>query len=99
MSWLIAGLLLVLGVLGTAATDTPLPLFAAIILAAITVASLQIAKAWERAVILRMGRFQSLVGPGLFLFPQSIPLLPGSISAYREHLYRPRIADQGYRAG
>src|ERR1700733_14077433 len=36
------------------------------LLAALVSASLKIANQWDKAVVLRMGRFQALRGPGLF---------------------------------
>jgi regulator of protease activity HflC (stomatin/prohibitin superfamily) len=38
----------------------------AVIVAALVARSVRIAAAWERAVVLRLGRFRSLRGPGLF---------------------------------
>jgi regulator of protease activity HflC (stomatin/prohibitin superfamily) len=38
----------------------------AFILASLVSASLQVANQWDKAVVLRMGRFQALRGPGLF---------------------------------
>ena len=38
----------------------------AFILASLASSSLQIANQWDKAVVLRMGRFQALRGPGLF---------------------------------
>ena len=36
----------------------------------LTLSSLQVANAWERAIILRAGNFQRVAGPGIFLiFP------------------------------
>lgn len=39
---------------------------AAFLLAALTASALKVANQWDRAVVLRMGRFQALRGPGLF---------------------------------
>jgi len=66
VSWLIAGLLIALGAIASALTLNVGPAIAAVIAAAIVVASLQIANAWERAVVLRVGRFRRLAGPGVF---------------------------------
>lgn len=42
------------------------PAVAAIILAALALFGIKIANQWEKAVVLRFGKFQSLRGPGLF---------------------------------
>ncbi|HEY1880770.1 MAG TPA: slipin family protein [Caulobacteraceae bacterium] len=47
-------------------------LVAIIVLAAIVSSSIKIATQWTRAVVLRLGRFQSLSGPGLFFI---IPII------------------------
>ncbi|HEY1415212.1 MAG TPA: slipin family protein [Caulobacteraceae bacterium] len=47
-------------------------LVAVIIVAAIIASSIKIATQWTRAVVLRLGRFQSLSGPGLFFI---IPII------------------------
>jgi regulator of protease activity HflC (stomatin/prohibitin superfamily) len=47
-------------------------LVAAIVVAAIVASSIKIAAQWTRAVVLRLGRFQSLSGPGLFFI---IPII------------------------
>jgi regulator of protease activity HflC (stomatin/prohibitin superfamily) len=55
-----------IGVLGMLATGNPLPL---VVMAAIGVVAMQsprIAQQWERAVVLRFGKFVGLKGPGLF---------------------------------
>ena len=51
---------------------TPLPFFGAIPLGLILAMSPKIAKQWEKAVILRLGKFVGLRGPGLFWI---VPLL------------------------
>ena len=47
-------------------------LVAVIVVAAIVASSIKIAAQWTRAVVLRLGRFQSLSGPGLFFI---IPII------------------------
>ncbi len=66
LSWLLALLLFAAGVTATVYTDNPFLLIAAVILAAIVLVSLQIAQAWEKAVVLRFGHFRGVVGPGIF---------------------------------
>jgi regulator of protease activity HflC (stomatin/prohibitin superfamily) len=55
-----------LGVLNAVAAGSPVPLLPWIVLGGILMQSPQIAKQWERAVVLRLGRFQGMRGPGLF---------------------------------
>ncbi len=57
---------LALGLAGLAATNSPYPLVAFLVLGAIAMQSPRIAQQWERAVVLRLGRFVGLRGPGLF---------------------------------
>jgi regulator of protease activity HflC (stomatin/prohibitin superfamily) len=57
---------LVLGVLGLMATGNPAPLLAMIVVGVVLMQSPRIAQQWERAVVLRLGRFVGLRGPGLF---------------------------------
>ncbi len=47
-------------------------LVAVVVVAAIVASSIKIAAQWTRAVVLRLGRFQSLSGPGLFFI---IPII------------------------
>jgi regulator of protease activity HflC (stomatin/prohibitin superfamily) len=55
-----------LGVLNAVAVGGPLPLIPWIIAGGIAMQSPRIAKQWERAVVLRLGKFHSMRGPGLF---------------------------------
>lgn len=41
--------------------------FGALILALVVSSAIRVADQWDRAVILRLGKFHSLKGPGLFL--------------------------------
>jgi regulator of protease activity HflC (stomatin/prohibitin superfamily) len=50
----------------SAATNTPWPLIAGVLAGLTLMQSPKIAKQWERAVILRLGRYVGLRGPGLF---------------------------------
>jgi len=54
------------GIASAAALDSPLPFVAFLIVGLIAMQSPQIALQWERAVVLRLGRFVGLHGPGLF---------------------------------
>jgi regulator of protease activity HflC (stomatin/prohibitin superfamily) len=57
---------ILLGVLGFVATANPAPLVAMIVVGVVLMQSPRIAQQWERAVLLRLGRFIGLRGPGLF---------------------------------
>lgn len=67
-----------LGVLLTVATLNPFPVIAGAILGIIAALSPRVAKQWERAVVLRLGRYAGLRGPGLFWIT---PLID-SVSTY-----------------
>src|SRR5215510_1205523 len=56
----------VLGILGFTATGNPIPLVAMTLVGVVLMQSPRIAQQWERAVVLRLGRFVGLRGPGLF---------------------------------
>jgi len=56
----------VVGLLGTIATANPAPIVVMVLLGLIAMQSPRIAQQWERGVILRLGRFTGLRGPGLF---------------------------------
>src|SRR6266542_1656159 len=67
----IVGILLFLaivaaGALATVATSSPIPVAVSVVIGVIVMQAPQIAKQWERAVVLRLGRFTGLHGPGLF---------------------------------
>ena len=55
-----------IGVLGTIATNNPIPVIVMVIVGLVLMQSPKIAQQWERAVILRLGRFVGLRGAGLF---------------------------------
>ena len=57
---------LAIGVLAMIAIGNPVPLVAMLVIGVIAMQSPRIAKQWERAIILRLGRFTGLRGPGLF---------------------------------
>jgi regulator of protease activity HflC (stomatin/prohibitin superfamily) len=54
------------GLLATLATANPIGIIAGLVLGAILGMSPKVAKQWERAVVLRLGRYQGLHGPGPF---------------------------------
>src|SRR5918999_5216258 len=55
-----------LGLVGWNATGNPLPVVAMAIVGLVLMPAPRIAQQWERAVVLRFGRFIGLRGPGLF---------------------------------
>jgi regulator of protease activity HflC (stomatin/prohibitin superfamily) len=57
---------LVLGVIGFIAAGNPIPLVICGLLGVVSMQSPKVAQQWERAVVLRLGRFVGLRGPGLF---------------------------------
>jgi regulator of protease activity HflC (stomatin/prohibitin superfamily) len=57
---------LTIGVLGARALNNPLALVGMAIVGVIFMQAPRIAEQWERAVVLRLGRFVGLRGPGLF---------------------------------
>jgi regulator of protease activity HflC (stomatin/prohibitin superfamily) len=54
------------GVAATLATRNPLPAVLGLILGFVVAQSPKVARQWDRAVVLRLGRFLGLRGPGLF---------------------------------
>jgi regulator of protease activity HflC (stomatin/prohibitin superfamily) len=56
----------VVGIVVTAATQNPFWLFVGVIAGVLLSQSPKIAKQWERAVVLRLGKYTGLHGPGLF---------------------------------
>ena len=55
-----------IGVALTVSTANPIPVVAMAVVGAVLMQSPRIAAQWERAVVLRLGRFVGLRGPGLF---------------------------------
>ena len=57
---------IVVGLILTVLTDQPAPAIAGLIIGVVAMQSPKIAQQWERGVVLRLGRFVGLRGPGLF---------------------------------
>src|SRR5258708_33422962 len=57
---------LLIGVAGLVAIGNPIPLIAMALVGVIGMQAPQVAQQWERAIVLRLGRFVALRGPGLF---------------------------------
>src|SRR6188474_1444934 len=55
-----------IGLAGSVVTRNPLPVGLMLIVGAVLMQSPRIAQQWERAIVLRLGRFTGLRGPGLF---------------------------------
>jgi len=66
------------GVLVAFAMRSPLPILPAVIIGGIAAQSPRIAQQWERAIILRLGKYHAMRGPGLFWI---VPFID-SISAW-----------------
>src|SRR5262245_34373397 len=54
------------GVVAFVLTRNPIPLITAVVIGIVLIQSPRVAQQWERAVVLRLGRFAGLRGPGLF---------------------------------
>ena len=67
ISWLFALVFFAGGVYLLAQTGSMSLVLAGAVLAVLSLTSIQIAKAWEKGIVLRLGRFQRLAGPGIFL--------------------------------
>jgi regulator of protease activity HflC (stomatin/prohibitin superfamily) len=57
---------LVAGILTTMAERSPIPAIVGAAIGVIAMQSPKIANQWERAIVLRLGRFRAMQGPGLF---------------------------------
>src|SRR4051812_21119539 len=55
-----------IGVISFMASGNPIPLVVLLLAGVVLMQAPRIAKQWERAVVLRLGRFVGLRGPGLF---------------------------------
>jgi regulator of protease activity HflC (stomatin/prohibitin superfamily) len=75
VSWVVAAVVFAAGATITATGDNPIPVLAATVVAAIVLVSLQIAQAWEKAVVLRFGHFQRIAGPGVFILIPAIDVV------------------------
>lgn len=67
---------LLIGILMTASAQNPLWLVAWILIGVFMSQSPKIAKQWERAVVLRLGRYTGLRGPGLFWITPFVETIP-----------------------
>jgi len=75
------------GLAGSAFLDRPAPVFAAVVIGTYFLFAIQVAKQWEKAAVLRLGRYRGLRGPGVFLI---VPVID-SVSRYIDQ--RVRVTD------
>jgi regulator of protease activity HflC (stomatin/prohibitin superfamily) len=54
------------GFVMTASLNSPVPIIAGVIVGLVAMQSPRIAQQWERAIVLRLGRYHAMQGPGLF---------------------------------
>src|SRR5258708_27073962 len=67
---------LVVGILATLVTANPIGAIAGLILGLLAAQAPKIARQWERAVVLRLGRYVGLRGPGLFWIIPFVDTVP-----------------------
>src|SRR5438067_2051431 len=63
----------------TIPTQNPVPVIAGVLIGLVLMQSPKIAQQWERAIILRLGRFDAMKGPGLFWVMPFIDRIPSWI--------------------
>ena len=91
--FLLASLIVVLPLWGK---HTTLTIFAAIALGAIAATSIRIAPQWERVVILRLGKFQRVAGPGLYF---TIPVIEHTTAQVDQRMITtPFVAEEALTA-
>jgi regulator of protease activity HflC (stomatin/prohibitin superfamily) len=76
ISQIIGIIVILVGIAVGLRTDTRVAIAIAVIAYALIVLSLQMAYAWESAVVLRAGRFHRLAGPGLFAIIPIVDSVP-----------------------
>jgi regulator of protease activity HflC (stomatin/prohibitin superfamily) len=55
-----------IGLLGTFILRSPIPVIVGVLAGIVAMQSPKIARQWDRAIVLRLGKFQAMRGPGLF---------------------------------
>jgi regulator of protease activity HflC (stomatin/prohibitin superfamily) len=73
---LIAAIFLAAGFIVAAALKFPLIAVAGAVVAVLFLLAVRVGKQWERAVVLRMGKFKGLKGPGLFAIIPVVDSIP-----------------------
>ena len=86
IAWTIFGILLIIAILGALLMDGSVPdlwigIYVTVLLlaAAYVLYGLKVASQWEKAVVLRLGRFHALRGPGMFWIVPIIDSIPSWI--------------------
>ena len=86
IAWTIFGILLVIAILGALLMDGSVPdlwigVYVTILLlaAAYVLYGLKVASQWEKAVVLRLGKFHALRGPGMFWIVPIVDAIPAWI--------------------
>jgi regulator of protease activity HflC (stomatin/prohibitin superfamily) len=80
-------LLLAAGLVGAVLLNHPAPVFVALVIGFYFLFAIQVAKQWEKAAVLRLGRYRGLRGPGLFMI---VPVID-SVGRYVDQ--RVRVTD------
>jgi regulator of protease activity HflC (stomatin/prohibitin superfamily) len=80
-------LFLAAGLVGAVLLNHPAPVFVALVIGFYFLFAIQVAKQWEKAAVLRLGRYRGLRGPGLFMI---VPVID-SVGRYVDQ--RVRVTD------
>jgi regulator of protease activity HflC (stomatin/prohibitin superfamily) len=67
---------IIAGLVVTLNTNNPFPVIGGLLIGLVLMQAPRIAQQWERAIILRLGRFQSMKGPGLFWIVPFVDRIP-----------------------
>jgi regulator of protease activity HflC (stomatin/prohibitin superfamily) len=70
---------IIIGLVITLNSDNPLPVVAGLLVGVVLMQSPKIAQQWERAIVLRLGRFTAMRGPGLFWVMPFVDRIPSWI--------------------
>ena len=70
---------IIVGLVITLNSDNPFPVIAGLLIGLVLMQSPKIAQQWERAIVLRLGRFEAMRGPGLFWVMPFVDRIPSWI--------------------
>src|SRR5262245_36355750 len=70
---------IIVGLVVTISIKNPFPVLAGLLVGLVLMQSPKIAQQWERAIILRLGRYQAMKGPGLFWVMPFVDRIPSWI--------------------
>src|SRR4029450_1072125 len=70
---------IIVGLVMTLNSNNPFPVIAGLLIGLVLMQSPKIAQQWERAIVLRLGRFEAMRGPGLFWVMPFIDRIPSWI--------------------